>query len=84
MSQIQIFTNLGRFGECFGKVWGGFGDDFGRFLARFFEVLGKASLVFGNSLLHTFQNNRAAKMIKPEWVAPLEACVASLRAVLFF
>ena len=84
VSQIRIFTNLGRFGECFGKVWGVFGDDFGGFLARFFEVLGNASLMFGNSSLHAFQNNRAAKMIKQERVAPLEACVASLRAVLFF
>ena len=25
VSQIRIFTNLGRFGECFGKVWGVFG-----------------------------------------------------------
>ena len=83
VSQIRIFTNLGRFGECFGKVWGVFGDDFGGFLARFFEVLGNASLVFGNSSLHAFQNNRAAKMIQQERVAPLEACVASLRAVLF-
>ena len=67
----------------FWKVWGVFGDDFGGFLARFFEVLGNASLMFGNSSLHAFQNNRAAKMIKQERVAPLEACVASLRAVLF-
>ena len=53
-------------------------------MARFFEVLGNASLVFGNSSLHAVQNNRAAKMIKQDWVAPLAACVASLRAVLFF
>ena len=52
VSQIWIFTNLGRFGECFGKVLGVFGDDFVGFLARFFEVLGNASLVFGNSSLH--------------------------------
>ena len=84
VSQIWIFTNLGRFGEGLGKVLGMFGEDFGGFLARCFEVLGNASLVFGNSSSHVFQNNRAAKMIKQERVAPLEACVASLRAVLFF
>ena len=61
VSQIRIFNNLERFGECFGKVLGVFGDDFVRFLARFFEVLGNASLMFGNSSLHAFQNNRAAK-----------------------
>ena len=63
---------------------GVFGDDFVGLLARFFEVLGNSSHVFGNSSLHAFQNNRAAKIIKQERVAPLEACVASLRAVLFF
>ena len=84
VSQIRIFTNLGRFGECFGKVWGVFGDDFGGFLDKLFEVCGNASLVFGNSSSHVFQNNRTAKMIKQERVAPLEACVASLRAVLIY
>ena len=61
-----------------------FGEGFGGFLGRLFEVLGNASLVFGNGSSHAIQNNRAAKIIKQEWVAPLEACVASLRAVLFF
>ena len=60
VSQIRIFTNLGRFGECFGKVWGVFGDDFGGFLGRLFEVLGNASLVFGNGSSDAIQNNRAA------------------------
>ena len=62
-------------------VFGGFGSDFQ-------EVWGNASLVFGNSPLHAFENNRAAKMntnsYKLQWAIPLEALVASLRAVLFF
>ena len=37
LSQIWIFTNLGRFGERFSKILGMFGEDFGGFLARFFE-----------------------------------------------
>ena len=60
------------------------GEDFGGFLGRFFEVLENASLVFGNGSSHAIQNNRAAKIIKQEWVAPLEAFVASLNAVSFF
>ena len=48
VSQIRIFTNLGRFGEGFGKVLGVFGEDFGGFCGRFLEVLRNTSLVFGN------------------------------------
>ena len=84
VSQIRIFTNLGRFGEGFGKVLGVFGEDFGGFGGRFLEVLKNTSLVFGNGSSHAFQNNHAAKMIKQEQIAPLEACVASLRAVLIY
>ena len=86
VSQIRIFTNLGRFGEGFGKVLGVFGEDFGGFWGRFLEVLRNTSLVFGNGSSHAFQNNHAAKMIKikQECVAPLEACVTSLRAVLIY
>ena len=84
MSQIRIFTNLGRFGDGFGKVLGIFGEDFGGFLGRFLKVLGNTSLVFGNGSSHAFQNNHAAKMIKQEQIAPLEACVASLRAVFIY
>ena len=84
VSQIRIFTNLGRFEERFGKDLGMFGEDFGGFVVRFFEVLGNASLVFGNGSSHAFQNNHAAKMIKREQVAPLEACVVSLRTILIY
>ena len=70
--------------EGFGKVLGVFGEDFERMRRRFLEVLGNASLVFGNGSSHAIQNNRAAKIIKQEWVAPLEAFVASLKAVSFF
>ena len=84
VSQIWIFTNLGRFGEGFGKVLGVFGEDFGGFGGRFLEVLKNTSLVFGNGSSHAFQNNHAAKMIKQEQIAPLEACVASLRAILIY
>ena len=37
VSQIWIFTNLGRFGESFGKVLGVFGDDFGGFWPDFLK-----------------------------------------------
>ena len=84
VSQIWIFTNLGRFGEGFGKVLGVFGEDFRGFGGRFLEVLRNTSLVFGNGSSHAFQNNHGAKIIKREQVAPLEACVASLRAVLIY
>ena len=84
VSQIWIFTNLGRFGEGFGKVSGVFGEDFGGCLGRFLKVLGNASLVFRNGSSHAFQNNHVAKMIKQEQIASLEACVASLRAVLIY
>ena len=70
--------------EGLGKVLGVFGEDFGGFGGRFLEVLKNTSLVFGNGSSHAFQNNHAAKMIKQEQVAPLEACVASLRAVLIY
>ena len=83
VSQIWIFINLGRFGEGFGKVLGVLGD-FGGFLGRFLKVLGNTSLAFGNGSSHAFQNNHAAKMIKREQVAPLEACVVSLRAILIY
>ena len=84
VSQIRIFTNLRRFGKGFRKVLGVFGEDFGGFRGRFLEVLRNTSLVFGNGSSHAIQNNRAAKIIKREWVALLEAFVASLKAVSLF
>ena len=39
------------------------------------EVLGNASLVFGNGSLHAFEDSRAATVSKLEWVGPLESII---------
>ena len=50
-TQIQIFTNLGRFGEGFGKVLGVFGEDFWRIWLRFLGSLGKRITCVGEWLI---------------------------------
>ena len=86
-TQIQIFTNLGRFGKGFGKVLGVFGDGFWRLWLRFWGSLGKRITCVWEWLIACICKQSRCKMstnrYKLQWAIPLEALVASLKAVLF-
>ena len=71
---LQFCFHFGRFSGAivnflrFGRVWGGFWKDFGKFFKRFWET---HRLCFGTAHRLRFWDSRAAKTNKLQWVPRL-------------